>query len=227
MSKAAAIGVLGGSFDPVHLAHIRLAWHVVGCLGLSEMRMLPCRLQPLKGHLNASAEQRVAMLQLAIADSLEEQPNRGGQLQVDDRELQREGPSFTADTVEQLRAELGEQVAIHFVIGWDSWLSFHRWHRWRDILQHVNVVILKRPGFEQAVAPELQACWQQHSIDAQQLASALSGKVCLLQSDEYEIASRDIRAQLSTREITSQEAMHVGLSPSVARYIAQSGLYMA
>ena len=114
------IGVLGGSFDPVHYGHLRLAIELLQDLALSEMRLIPCGVPPHRALLVASNAQRVAMLQAAIVGE------QG--LVVDERELRRSGPSYTVDTLTSLRSELGD-VPLCLIMGKDAFIHLHTWHR--------------------------------------------------------------------------------------------------
>ena len=103
------VGLLGGTFDPVHFGHLRSAVEVCEQLQLDELRLIPSARPPHRGMPGATAAQRLRMVELALG--------QGGGLQVDDRELQRERPSYTVETLESLRQELGSDVALFMVLG--------------------------------------------------------------------------------------------------------------
>ena len=115
------IGLFGGTFDPVHNGHLRVALELKQRLALDEMRLLPCHRPPHRATPDRSSSDRLAMLELAVADC--------PQLQVDARELDRSTPSYSVETLEQLRAELGAHVALCWCVGLDSLASFDSWHR--------------------------------------------------------------------------------------------------
>ena len=131
------IGILGGTFDPVHYGHLRPALEVLQNLELAEVRFIPCRLPPHRGQPAATPAQRLALLQRAVID----QPG----FVVDDRELHRAGPSYTVDTLTALRAEVGA-VPLCLLLGTDAFVSLPSWHRWQDILALTHVVVMHRPG---------------------------------------------------------------------------------
>ncbi len=132
------IGILGGTFDPVHFGHLRPAVEVKAALGLQAMRLIPCRVSPHREAPLASGEQRRELLEAAVAGM--------DDLVVDDRELARDGPSYTVDTLESILADVPD-ARLYLVIGADAATAFERWHRWRDLLELANLVITYRPGW--------------------------------------------------------------------------------
>lgn len=138
----------GGSFDPVHNGHLAIARAVRDALG-GELALVPARDPPHKPPTAASAAQRVQMLELAIAG----EPG----LRVDRRELRRPGPSYTVDTLFELRSELGEEVAIAWLIGADSLLQLHTWYRWRRLFDLAHIVAVPRRGVA-VDAADLRVC---------------------------------------------------------------------
>ena len=134
------IGLLGGTFNPVHNGHLRSAVEVRERLALDELRLVPSARPPHRAAPEVTAEQRLAMVQLALAGSDE--------LQVDARELQRSSPSWTVDTLASLRAELGPQAVVFFILGWDAFCGLPGWHRWQELLELAHLVVLQRPDFD-------------------------------------------------------------------------------
>ena len=132
------IGVLGGTFDPVHFGHLRPALEVRQALGLEELRLIPLRQAVHRSQPQASPEQRLAMLRLAV---------RGAEgLRIDDRELRRVGESYTYDTLVDLRIELGPAVGLCLLVGADAFRGFLSWHRPDDILALAHLIVMRRPG---------------------------------------------------------------------------------
>lgn len=127
----------GGTFDPVHNGHLAIARAVRDALD-TEIHLLPAADPPHKGPTHADAEQRAAMLELAV-------DGESG-LRVDRRELDRDGPSYTIDTLRGLRAELGPDTAIAWMIGSDSLLELHTWKRWRELFDYAHILAVQRPG---------------------------------------------------------------------------------
>ena len=132
------IGVLGGTFDPVHFGHLRPALEVRQALGLEELRLIPLRQAVHRPQPQASPEQRLAMLRLAV------QGAEG--LRIDDRELRRVGESYTYDTLVDLRIELGPAVGLCLLVGADAFRGFLSWHRPDDILALAHLIVMRRPG---------------------------------------------------------------------------------
>lgn len=132
------IGVLGGTFDPVHFGHLRPALEVRQDLGLREVRLIPLRQAVHRPQPLASSEQRLAMLRLAVAD----EPG----LCIDDRELRRPGASFTYESLVELRSELGPEEGMCLLLGADAYAGFLSWHQPDDILRLAHLVVMGRPG---------------------------------------------------------------------------------
>jgi nicotinate-nucleotide adenylyltransferase len=132
------IGVFGGTFDPIHLGHLRPALEILEGVGLEEVRFIPCRVPPHRGEPHASPEQRWAMLHAAVWD----QPG----FCPDDRELRRDGPSYMVDTLASLRTERGE-TPLCLILGVDALLGLPTWHRWRELVELAHLIVMTRPGW--------------------------------------------------------------------------------
>ena len=125
---------MGGTFDPVHNGHLQTAREAAAQLGVDKVLLLPSRQPPHRASPGRLPEQRLAMLKLAVAGD--------ARLTIDDRELHRAGPSFTVDTLESLRKEVGCDLSVSMMLGLDAFALLPSWHRWQDVLQLVNVVCL-------------------------------------------------------------------------------------
>jgi nicotinate-nucleotide adenylyltransferase len=134
---ARRIGLLGGTFNPVHIGHLRAALEVAEFMLLDELRLIPSARPPHRDTPQASAEQRLAMVELAVAGE--------ARLTVDDRELRRDKPSYTVDTLESLRAELAAGDQLFLLLGWDAFCGLPSWHRWQELLEHCHLLVLQRP----------------------------------------------------------------------------------
>ena len=188
MADAQALGVLGGAFDPVHIGHLRGAIAVREQLGLERVDLLPAAQSPLKGAATVTAADRLAMLEAAVLNV----PGLG----VDARELSREGPSYTVDTLIELRGEVGQARPLIWIVGTDILPALPKWSRWQQLLDLAHLVILERPG---ADSPPLAVTrWlDQHRIDQSALLTAAAGGVVTLDQPVLDIASSDIRALLA------------------------------
>jgi len=184
-ASAGPVGIFGGTFDPIHLGHLRTGFELLQLLSLAELRWIPVgdpghREPPL-----ASAELRLAMLRAAVAD----QPG----FVVDDREMRRAGASFTIDTLEELRAELpGRPLCL--VLGMDAFLGFTRWRRWQDILALAHLVVAHRPGWERPMEGELGGLLAARGTTlAADLHAATAGRIYVHAVTQLEISSTGLR----------------------------------
>jgi len=188
------VGLFGGSFDPVHNAHVALATLAAGQLALDEVRWIPVCKSSQKARKLAPAADREAMVRLAI----EGEPR----FVLSRIELERNGPSYTIDTVRALKAERPD-AQWYLVIGQDQYAGFHTWHGWQELLGLVTLAIADRPDAN-------------HSVDPQVLAHAHAA-VTLPKMD---VSSTDIRER-----VTGGQGIVDLVPPAVARYIARHHLY--
>lgn len=137
--STAPIGVIGGTFDPVHYGHLRLAEELGETLKLAEVRFVPSGTPPHRSAPQAAADHRLAMVRLAVAGN--------PRFAVDEREVRRAGPGYTFDTLAGLRAEAGESRPIVLLVGADAFLEFATWHRWHDIFGLAHIAVAHRPGY--------------------------------------------------------------------------------
>lgn len=137
-SQLDPMAIFGGTFDPIHYGHLRTAFELMESLRLPEVRFLPAGTPPHRERPVADARVRLEMVRAAIAG----QPG----FVVDDRELHREGPSYSVDTLLDLRAEYAHR-SICLVVGMDAFLDLPKWYHWREILQLAHVVVAHRPGW--------------------------------------------------------------------------------
>ncbi|OOG25885.1 nicotinic acid mononucleotide adenylyltransferase [Thioalkalivibrio denitrificans] len=202
--------ILGGTFDPVHFGHLRPALEIMECLGADEVRFMPCRIPPHRGAPAVSAAHRLAMVERAVQG----QPG----FMVDRRELEREGPSYSVDTLESLRAEVGDQRPLCLMMGMDAFGGFRSWHRWQDILGLAHVVVAHRPG-SPLRDPEdwiSEAATEDPAI----LRDTPAGAVFFRSVTQLDISATAIRAMLRRGE-----SPRYLLPDSVLEYIRLQGLY--
>ncbi|CAI0808307.1 MAG TPA: nicotinate-nucleotide adenylyltransferase [Serratia grimesii] len=206
--------LFGGTFDPIHYGHLRPVEALAAEVGLSRVTLLPNHVPPHRPQPEANAQQRLKMVELAIADN--------PLFAVDDRELHRTTPSYTIETLEAIRKERGAQLPLAFIIGQDSLLSLHKWHRWQSLLDTCHLLVLARPGYNDRMdTQELQQWLEQHQVtDATQLSLKPQGYIYLADTPQLEISATEIR-----------QRRHQGLNcddllpRSVQRYIELQGLY--
>ena len=152
------IGMLGGTFDPVHLGHLRSALEVHEALSLDRLHMIPAQQPPLRGQPQVSAQQRLALLKAGIGDT----PG----LVADDRELKRDGPSYSADTLAELRAEYGYQSRLVMVIGFDAFLRLTQWHQPERLFELAHLVVIARPGYNDPLPVSLMELVEHRRVDS-------------------------------------------------------------
>jgi nicotinate-nucleotide adenylyltransferase len=183
------IGVLGGTFDPVHFGHLRCALEILELLALSEVRMIPCGVPPHRNPPVASADDRTDMLCAGIATE--------PRLVPDTREVERRGPSYMVDTLESLREELGEKP-VCLILGGDAFNGLPDWSRWQRLIVLAHIVVMRRPAWEPPVEGQLGGFVAVHRVDsADQLREAPAG--CLLFCDvtQLDISASGIRTLLA------------------------------
>ncbi len=175
------IGILGGTFDPIHFGHLRPAVEVRAALSLDVIRLLPCRVSPLRDEPAAAPEHRLAMLEAAV----DGEPD----LVVDGRELDRPGPSYTADTLAELTAEYPDD-RLFLIMGGDAFSAFDRWDRWEQILASAHVVATHRPG----AAPRIPAPVRDAVVDApQRLDETPTGRIWIQPVTQLDISATAVR----------------------------------
>lgn len=132
------IGILGGTFDPVHFGHLRLAQELAEGLGLHQVRLIPAGLPPHRAQPHASPQQRLEMARLAIT---------GNPLfTLDEREIFKTAPCYSVETLLELRRELGAGQPLCLFMGADAFLGLNTWHRWRELFDLAHIVVAQRPG---------------------------------------------------------------------------------
>lgn len=144
-SSKAPVGVLGGTFDPIHNGHLRLAMELVSALGLDHVRLIPNGDPPHRNAPRATPGQRSKWIRVAVANE--------PRLRLDDRELLRDGPSYTVDTLASLKTELSEHP-LCLVMGRDVFAQLPEWHEWRRLFELAHIVLIDRPGLEVELQPD-------------------------------------------------------------------------
>jgi nicotinate-nucleotide adenylyltransferase len=209
------IGVFGGTFDPIHFGHLRPALDIQQALGLREIRFVPLskavhRTQPM-----ATGAQRLAMVRAAVVGQ------RG--FVVDDRELRRIGASYSFDTLESLRREIGPQVSVCLMTGLDAFGELLTWYRWQDISELAHIVVMRRPGARTLMGADLRR-WMEPRLtrNPEDLAKVPGGCVLMGDVTQLDISATGIRSLIAK-----------GLSPRymlperVLTIIEREGLYRA
>ena len=179
------VGIFGGTFDPIHYGHLRTAFEVLQELALDEVRFVPCGDPPHRGITFAGAATRTRLVELATRDQPE--------FIVDERELEREGPSYTVDTLQSFRREFpGRSLCL--IVGMDAFLGLPQWHRWDEILDFTHMVVAHRPGWQApttGVLGELLGARRAHRV--QDIHGTEAGMIYVHAVTQLEIASTEIR----------------------------------
>lgn len=203
--------LLGGSFDPVHQGHLRVA-HTVADASGQTVFLLPTSQSPFKAGAHASAEHRLAMLQLAIAEQ--------ASLAVDTFELQQTGVHYTIATWRHFQAL---QIAPVFIVGWDAFASLERWHEGETLIANAHFIVLARDGEHDELSSSLQQRWQmRQKLSADTLQSVRAsehGQTFFCPMEKIELSSSAIRCELA------EGRQPAGLPKAVYHYIEQHQLY--
>ncbi|WP_028535795.1 nicotinate-nucleotide adenylyltransferase [Paludibacterium yongneupense] len=207
------VGIFGGTFDPIHLAHIRMARAFRDEIGLAELRLVPAgrpyhRQQPE----HAAVQDRLTMVELAIAG----EPG----MVVDAREAVRDRPSYTYDTLAEVRSELGAERPLWFLIGADALAQLDRWHNWRQLFDLANLAVALRPGFNCAgLPPAIRSEWLARQVPDFPNHCA-SGTIRPLTLPPVELSATAIRERLARKQDISDQ-----VAKPVLSYIEEHGLY--
>ncbi|MBS0193241.1 MAG: nicotinate-nucleotide adenylyltransferase [Proteobacteria bacterium] len=203
----------GGTFDPVHNGHLAVADAAVARFD-SDVSLLPSADPPHRAPPGASAQQRATMLDLAVAGH--------PRLQVDRRELRRTGPSYTVDTLIQVRAEIEPDASLAWLLGADAFRDLHRWHRWRELPDLAHWIVAVRPGCAMDdLDPQLRdALTGRWTIDPSTLTASPSGRVFRLDLPPRPEAASDLRERIATGRPWEDQ-----VPPAVAACIRAQRLY--
>lgn len=212
-NKLSGLAIMGGTFDPIHNGHLRTAVEILDRYGFSELRLIPC-FQPVhKDRPVITPEQRLEMTQLAISSD--------ERLSVDSREIDREGPSYTVDTLRAIREEIGPDTPLVMVLGMDSFLSLPTWKNWHQLMHFAHLLVVSRPGWEPDFVSELNAfCENCRAASPHELQCAPSGRIWFEALTPLSISSSMIRGLAR-----NNESIAYLLPEPVQNYIQQYQLY--
>ncbi len=208
------IGILGGTFDPVHIGHLRGALEVAEMFGLDEVRLVPNFRPPHRETPNSSAQHRLAMVRLAVDDL--------PLLAVDARELERDEPSYTIDTLESLRSELAADDQLFLILGWDAFCGLPGWHRWDELLEHCHVLVMQRPDADSEAPEALRDLLAARSVSDPQALTGSGGQISFVWQAPLGVSATRIRQFLA-----SGRSVRFLVPDSVLAYINAHGLYRA
>lgn len=218
MANLALVGIYGGTFDPIHIGHLRVAEELINDIAFSRFFFVPAGKPRLRDMPFASKMQRARMVELAIAD------NPG--FLLDTREIKRESVSRTVETLREYRSEYGGDVALCLIIGADTFLKIHQWYDWRDIFGLCHLIIVNRPGsrvikHKQNLPEEIQqvcaACWTACSVS---LTGQPNGLIYVAPTTLLDISATQIRAMVAVRK-----SIRYLVPDAVSDYIKTHQLY--
>lgn len=224
--NAQGIGILGGSFDPIHMGHVSLARSALEYLPLASLLVMPAKDPPHKAGYITSEEDRLAMLGLVF--------NNWPKCRIDERELRIARTSYSVLTMRELRQEVGSDVPLCFIMGWDSIQALATWWQWRDLFQLVNIAVAHRPGYGGFDCADVQREMDARMVDIESLCQRPAGAVAYLPMTDQAVASSEIRTAIARRNRTENFENNVSTNDSVlldaipnvvADYITQHGLY--
>lgn len=183
------IGIFGGSFDPIHYGHLRPALEILSTLSLDEIRFIPAGQPPHRAVPAASAALRLDMVKAAIAGE--------PRFVVDEREIRRSAPSYTVDTLMELRGEFPRD-ALMLIVGMDAFLGFPGWHEWRKIFEFAHVIVAHRPGWVLQSGGDLaETIHRRRAASLREILSETAGRILLQPVTQLEISSTQVRAGIA------------------------------
>jgi nicotinate-nucleotide adenylyltransferase len=206
------IGIFGGTFDPIHYGHLRTAFELIQALRLSEVRFMPAGNPPHRDVTIASPELRLQMVKAAIG----QQPG----FNVDDREMRRSGPSYSVDTLAEMRSEMPNR-SLCLIVGMDAFLSLPTWHQWQKILTLSHLIVAHRPGWRAPTMGPLGELLVDHGTGrVDDLHENKAGKIFIHAVTQLEISSTEVR-----KLITMGRDPRYLMPDPVRDLIQQSGCY--
>ncbi len=217
--SSAPIGILGGTFDPIHHGHLRLAQEALEQYGLGAVLFIPGGTPPHRDAPLASAQQRLDMVRLAL------QGNPA--FILDEREVHRSDPCYTVDTLTALRAEIGSQHPLCLLLGGDAFLLLHTWHEWKRLFELAHIVVMQRAGgrplgnaINEADAALRSEYHARLAPAPRALLDSPAGAILVADMPALEISATDIR-----RRCSEQKDVRYLLPDAVANYIQSHHLY--
>ena len=216
LPEAGPLGVFGGTFDPIHYGHLRLAETAREALGLTRVRLIPAGQPPHRATPRAGGPHRLAMARLAAAD------NPG--FEVDPAEVEAQEASYTILSLERLRAELGPQRPLVLLLGVDAFLGLPGWRRWTELFDFAHLAVANRPGYSLDGAAMPAALAEQASrrqAPSNTLGAAPAGHLVQFAMTPLAISATDIRSRCATGQ-----SLRYLLPPPVVDYISRHQLYL-
>jgi nicotinate-nucleotide adenylyltransferase len=214
-----AIGLLGGTFDPIHFGHLRMAEELAEALGIDQVRLIPAGNPPHRGQPRAEARHRLEMARRAVVGN--------PRCVLDDREIARDRPSYSVDTLADLRGALPAGTPLVLFMGSDAFLGLATWHEWRRLFDLAHIAIAHRPGFspnlwEDALPDDLRRQLAKRlSEQPGELAEAPAGRIF-----PHAITQLDISASQIRDRCLRGKSLRYLLPDALIDYIHENRLYV-
>ena len=212
MSKNDYIGVFGGSFDPIHKGHIESLKSVTEKLSLSKVLIIPNKVSPLKDLSVASSLEKIKMLEIAFKDFKE--------IEIEDYELKKEGPSFMIETLQYLDKKLGKKKHFLLIIGEDSFQSFHRWKNYQHIVKMTSILVMNRPGLNNDLTTKAIELHQDYIENTFRDNNFKKGKIYFIKIKPNPASSTNIRENIDDKSVLAE-----GLDDDVLKYLQEQKIY--
>lgn len=208
-----SIALLGGTFNPVHLGHLRIAVELAEYLDCDELRLVPCSIPPHRDEPEVSAQHRLAMLHAATVGI--------PRLTIDDRELRRDGPSYSIDTVREIRSGSGADSPLYLCIGMDALALLDTWKNWRSLTDYCHVVAMTRPDSAPPVEGPVGDWIRRHSSSRAAIKLQPCGLLHICELSLFPISATTIRSKLR-----AGESIDFLTPASVVNHIREHQLYI-
>ena len=212
MSKKGYIGIFGGSFDPIHKGHIESLKSVIKKLNLSKVLVIPNKVSPLKDLSVASSSEKIKMLEIAFKDLKE--------IEIEDYELKKEGPSFMIETLQYLNKKLGKEKHFLLIIGEDSFQSFNRWKNYQHIVKMTSILVMNRPGLNNDLTTKAIELHQAYIENTCRDNNFKKGKIYFIKIKPNPASSTHIRENIDDQNVLSE-----GLDDDVLKYLKEQKIY--
>ncbi len=212
MSKKDYIGIFGGSFDPIHEGHKESLKSVTEKFNLSKVLVIPNKVSPLKDMSVASSLEKIKMLEIAFKDFKE--------IEIEDHELKKEGPSFMIETLEYLDEKLGKKKHFLLIIGEDSFQSFHRWKNYQHIIKMTSILVMNRPGLNKDLTTRAIELHQDCIENTHGNNNFKKGKIYFIKIKPNPASSTHIRENIDDQSVLAE-----GLDDDVLKYLQEQKIY--
>lgn len=214
MIKTEGIGILGGTFDPIHCGHVKIAKSVQSNLGIRTIIFIPCATPPHRNQPIAKPQERLKMVELALAKDKK-------RLIVDDCEIKREGKSFTIETIRRIKERFPDPLSLNFILGSDAFLQLPSWKEWQSLLKLVNFIVIQRGQSQSEIEEEIISWPKEIKIfSKREFNPKKNSQIILLPFSGINESSTKIRNELKEKGIQPD-----GLPSEVYDYITRNCIY--